>query len=167
MRRLGPCRTRRWLLIAPFTLGACAGEHPAAGSGGELGLPGKGDDTALAAYLVSRLRAGRGYPQVTTDAGLQRLAAEQAVLMARQDRLSHDIGGSLEARLKARGDIPAIAVENIAAGQESLIAVIASWEESPAHRENMLLPGLRRMGIAVAPAPHSAFSRYWALIMSD
>jgi uncharacterized protein YkwD len=63
--------------------------------------------------------------------------------------------------------MPAIAVENIAAGQESLIAVVASWEASPAHRENMLLPGLRRMGIAVAPAPHSVFSRYWALIMSD
>lgn len=148
-------------------LGACAADHPAAGPGQVAGLPAQGEDAALAETLVSRLRAGRGYGPVTKDARLQRLAAGQAVLMAGQDRLSHDIGGSLAARLRASGAMPAIAVENIAAGQESLIAVVASWEASPAHRENMLLPGLRRMGIAVAPAPHSVFSRYWALIMSD
>lgn len=148
-------------------LGACAADHPAAGPGQVAGLPAQGEDAALAEHLVSRLRAGRGYQPVTIESRLQRLAAEQAALMARQDRLSHDIGGSLAARLRASGAMPAVAVENIAAGQERLMDVIASWEESPGHRENMLLPGLRRMGIAVAHAPHSVFSRYWALIMSD
>lgn len=101
------------------------------------------------------------------DEGLQRLATEQAKAMARQDRLSHDVQGSLQARFQAARYEPGMAVENIAAGQEGVEQVLAAWRDSPGHRANLLKPGLRRMGLAMAPAPQSDFKRYWALIMSD
>ena len=50
--------------------------------------------------------------------------------------------------------------ENLGAGVLSLEQVVAMWKASPQHNSNMLQPGFRRIGIARAEAPGSAYGRF-------
>ena len=158
---------RRGLFCLIPTMAACAEAPSPARSITAAQLHTMTEGAALAAAMISGLRGTEGRSAISTDERLQLLAAEQAVSMAREDRLSHEVQGSLGARLQAARLAPSMAIENIAAGQEGVAAVISAWSQSARHRQNMLQPGLRRMGLAMAPAPHSAFARYWALIMTD
>lgn len=51
--------------------------------------------------------------------------------------------------------------ENIAAGQRTPEEVVAEWMASPGHRENILRPEFREIGIAYATGSHSDYKRYW------
>ena len=168
MAALGHWPSRRGLLcLIPAAIAACAEAPSQAPRISAAELQAMTDGAGLAAAMISGLRSTEGRSAIATDERLQLLAAEQALSMAREDRLSHEVRGSLGARLRAARLAPGMAVENIAAGQEGVAAVITAWSQSVGHRQNMLQPGLRRMGLAMAPAPHSPFARYWALIMTD
>ena len=167
MAALGHCPGRRGLLCLIPAIAACAEAPSQAPRISVAELQAMTDGAGLAAGMISGLRSTEGRSAIATDERLQLLAAEQALSMAREDRLGHEVRGSLGARLRAARLAPGMAVENIAAGQEGVAAVITAWSQSVGHRQNMLQPGLRRMGLAMAPAPHSAFARYWALIMTD
>jgi uncharacterized protein YkwD len=86
--------------------------------------------------------------------------------MARADRMSHEVNGTLMSRLDGRLAHSA-AVENVSAGYHTLAEAFSGWRDSPAHNKNMLNPAMRRMGIATAYAPGSKYKVYWALIMTD
>lgn len=167
MAGLGNCIIRRRLFCLIPTMAACAGAHSPARriSAAELNTMTEGAEQAAA--LISRLRMAEGRSAIATDGRLQLLAADQAMAMASADRLSHELRGGLATRLRDAGQAPAIAIENIAAGQETVAEAITAWVHSAGHRQNMLKPGLQLMGLAKASAPHSAFGRYWALIMTD
>jgi len=167
MAGLGNHLTRRGLFCLIPTVAACA-EAPSPAqriSVAELHTMTEGAEQAAA--MISRLRMAEGRSAIVTDIRLQFLAAGQAMAMASAARLSHEVRGGLAARLRGAGQAPGMAIENIAAGQETPAEAITAWAHSAGHRQNMLKPGLRRMGLAAAPAPHSAFGRYWALIMTD
>jgi uncharacterized protein YkwD len=51
--------------------------------------------------------------------------------------------------------------ENIAAGQRTPEEVVEEWMASPGHRENILRPEFREIGIAFATETHSEYQRYW------
>ena len=140
MAGLGYCPSRRGLFCLIPAIPACAEAPSSARQVSAAELHTMTEGAALAAAMVSQLRMANRRGAIATDEGLQRLAAEQALAMA---------------------------IENIAAGQETPAEAITAWSLSAGHRQNMLQPGLRRMGLAMAPAPHSAFGRYWALIMTD
>lgn len=118
-----------------------------------------------AVALVSAHRRAHGLPPLTHDARLQALAEQQALAMARADRLSHTTAGSLGARLA--GTPHQAASENISAGYDTLPRAVESWKRSPEHNKNLLSPPLRRMGIAAANAPGSRYGVYWAIVMTD
>jgi uncharacterized protein YkwD len=116
--------------------------------------------------MFSIYRVNHKLSRLTIDPALQQAAEEQVLAMARADRMSHEVGGTLMSRLNGRLD-HTTAVENISAGYHTLAEAFSGWRDSPSHNKNMLNPAMRRMGIATAYVPDSKFKVYWALIMTD
>ncbi len=156
------------LLLALATLGGCSGfqvsEQPSfyqdISQGGQL-------DAEAAASMISGYRRNNGLPEVTLDADLTRMAQAQAELMAKRDKLEHNIKKPFVARLKASGYDAKSAAENIGAGYHTLAEAFSGWRDSAPHRANMLLPGATRIGIAAVSAPASKYKVYWALIVAE
>lgn len=120
-------------------------------------------DAARTAKLVSEWRAAHGLSPVRADASLNAPAAEQALAVARSGRLSH---GDFNARMGRHG-APGAAAENLSAGSRDIADVINRWKRSPGHNRNMLLPGMRRIGVARATSPGQGYGVYWALVLTD
>jgi len=93
-----------------------------------------------------------------TDGTLAALASEHAADMARRDSLDHD------GFMTHRGPRGARA-ENVAYGCGESACVIQQWVNSSGHRRNMLIPGLRRYGLASATSPSGR--KYWALEVGE
>lgn len=123
------------------------------------------DETAAAA-AISRYRAQHGLGPVTVDAGLVTAAAFQAGNNARTGQLSHEAGGSFSARMATAGLGRTWSAENLSAGSETFDQVLARWKASPEHNKNMLIPQIRRIGIARVDAPGTRYKRFWALVMA-
>ena len=123
-------------------------------------------DAVAARDMISIYRTNNGLSALSLEPALMEAAQEQALAMARADRMSHDIGGSLQSRLWNK--LPhKSATENVGAGYYTLAEAFSGWRQSRSHNENMLNGRMKRMGIAVAHAPNSKYKVYWALIMSD
>ena len=123
-------------------------------------------DEQAAVAAISRYRAEHGLGPLVLDPGLVKAASYQAGTNARAGRLSHEIGGSFTSRMSEAGLARSYAAENLSAGSETFDQVLARWKASPEHNRNMLMPQLRRVGIARADAPDTRFKRYWALVMA-
>src|SRR6476661_1633803 len=98
------------------------------------------------------------------------LAAHEARVdagAARDDKLSHEVGGNFTARLDGAGFTKNAAVENVSAGYHTLAEAFSGWRQSKPHNENMLNPRMRRMGIATAYAPASKYKVFWVLVMAN
>ena len=52
--------------------------------------------------------------------------------------------------------------ENIAAGQRSSKEVVQAWMDSPGHRENIMNPKFRELGMGYLYLPESKYKHYWA-----
>jgi uncharacterized protein YkwD len=110
-----------------------------------------------AATLISQYRRAHGLPAVRTDAQLTAAAERQAQAMAKTGVLDHNVAGAFAARM---ADIPVGAAgENIAQGTKTWAETIQSWESSPGHNANLLLPAATHVGVAVAynDQTHEAF----------
>lgn len=123
-------------------------------------------DEQAAAGVISRYRAQHGLGPVVVDSSLIKAASLQAAANARAGRLSHDLGGSFETRMASAGFGRKYAAENLSAGSETFDQVLGRWKASPAHNGNMLMPQLKRIGIARVDAPGTRFKRYWALVLA-
>lgn len=123
-------------------------------------------DAVAARDMFSIYRVNHKLSRLTIDPALQQAAEEQVLAMARADRMSHEVSGTLMSRLNGRLD-HTTAVENISAGYHTLAEAFSGWRDSPSHNKNMLNPAMRRMGIATAYVPESKFKVYWALILTD
>jgi uncharacterized protein YkwD len=160
------------LTAALFVLAGCAGTDtyvPKAEPSfyRSLAQPGAQLDEAAAASMISGYRANNGLPAVTLDPELTRLAAAQASVMAKRDKLDHSAGKPFVGRLRASGYDAKTAAENISAGYHTLAEAFSGWRDSPPHRANMLLKGATRMGIAAVYTPSSKYKVYWALIVAE
>lgn len=160
------------LVVALVVLAGCAGTDayvPKAEPSfyRSLAQPGAQLDEAAAASMISGYRANNDLPGVTVDPELTRLAAAQASVMAKRDKLDHSAGKPFVARLKASGYDAKAAAENISAGYHTLAEAFSGWRDSPPHRANMLLKGATRMGIAAVYTPTSKYKVYWALILAE
>jgi uncharacterized protein YkwD len=123
------------------------------------------DETAAAA-AISAYRVQHGLSPVVVDPTLVKAAAFQAGNNARHGQLSHEIGGTFTSRMASAGLAKSWAAENLSAGSETLDQVLARWKASPEHNKNMLLPQIRRIGIARVDAPGTRYKRFWALVMA-
>ncbi|ACL59003.1 CAP domain-containing protein [Methylobacterium nodulans] len=124
-------------------------------------------DEAAAAAAISRYRASHGLGPVAIDPSLVRAASLQAAANARAGYLSHEVGGTFDGRLRRAGFGGRYAAENLSAGSTTFEEVLKRWQASPEHNRNMLMPQVRRVGIARVDAPGSRYKRFWALILSD
>lgn len=52
--------------------------------------------------------------------------------------------------------------ENIAAGQRSSREVVEAWMNSPSHRENIMNPKFRELGVGYLYMPNLKYKHYWA-----
>jgi uncharacterized protein YkwD len=124
-------------------------------------------DASMAASMISGYRTNNGLTPVTIDPELMKLAEAQAQAMASRDTLSHDVARSFRDRLKGGGYRARTAAENVGAGYHTLAQAFSGWRDSPSHRDNMLLKGATRMGIAAAYSPKSKYKVFWALILAE
>ena len=123
-------------------------------------------DEPSAAAAISRYRAQHGLGPVVIDPRLIRAASLQAEANAKAGRLSHELGGTFDARMAQAGFGRVHTAENLSAGSETFDQVLGRWKASSEHNRNMLIPQLTRVGIARVDAPETRFKRYWALVLA-
>jgi uncharacterized protein YkwD len=117
------------------------------------------------AGAISAYRHAHGMPAVRLDAKLNAMALKQAQVMSATGSVSHSAGGSFFSRVaplkKQR------AAENIGAGFITFAEMLKQWEDSAGHRENLLMPGAKRVGVAFVENPRSPYRKFWAMVITD
>jgi uncharacterized protein YkwD len=117
------------------------------------------------AGAISAYRRTHGMPAVRLDAKLNAMALRQAQAMSATGSVSHSAGGSFFTRVaplkKER------AAENIGAGFIGFAEMLKQWEDSAGHRENLLMPGAKRVGVAYVDNAKSPYRRFWAMVITD
>ncbi|PWB81881.1 MAG: hypothetical protein C3F11_13705 [Methylocystaceae bacterium] len=124
-------------------------------------------DAQAARDMISLYRRNNGLADLSIDETLQQAAQAQADAMAAANSLDHDVRGSLDMRLTAKGLRSVSAMENVSAGYHTLAEAFSGWRQSTPHNKNLLAPRATRMGIATAFAPGTKYKVYWALILMD
>ena len=118
--------------------------------------------------LVNLERAERALPPVVAHSGLKVVAETYACRMIESRFFGHSDAetGDGPAERAIAGKYAFYAVgENLAAGQETPADVMKVWMESPAHREIILDPDWRDVGIAVRGG--GEHSIYWVQEFGD
>ena len=139
---------KKWLLIAAAVLSFASMAHADSIAG-----------------QVSAYRRAHGLTTVRMDGRLNALALQQAQAMAARESVSHTAGGLFQTRVA--GLRRRLAAENIAAGFFTFGETLKQWEDSAGHRENLLMVGARRIGVASVSKPSSPYRRFWAMIITD
>jgi uncharacterized protein YkwD len=114
---------------------------------------------------ISSYRRANGQTAVKIDAKLNAAALKQAQAMAASGSISHSAAGSFSSRmapLRRSG-----AAENIGAGFLTFGEMLKEWKNSAGHRANLLLPGMRRVGVAFVDNPKSPYRKFWAMLITD
>lgn len=117
------------------------------------------------AGAISAYRRAHGLPAVRSDSRLSAVALKQAQAMATTGTVSHSAGGNFAMRVaplrKSR------AAENIGAGFLTFAEMLKQWEDSAGHRQNLLMLGARRVGVAAVDNPKSPYRKFWAMVITD
>ncbi len=121
---------------------------------GTLSIPG----TPETATSLNGFRASHGLSPLSTDGNLTALASAHSSDMAQRDSLDHD------GFMTQRGPRGARA-ENVAYGCKETACVIQQWVNSSGHRKNMLIPEVRRYGLASATSVSG--KKYWTLLVGE
>jgi uncharacterized protein YkwD len=117
------------------------------------------------ASQISAYRRAHGLSPVQIDGRLNAVALQQARAMASSGTVSHTVGGSFSSRVA--GLRKSKAAENIAAGFTKFAETLKQWENSAGHRENLLMPGARKVGVASVSNPASPYRMFWAMVITD
>jgi uncharacterized protein YkwD len=118
---------------------------------------------ATPAEMISNYRLQHGEGRVASDATLNRIAHEQAAAMASKDVMDHGVLGPFSSRVapsKARRS-----AENIAYGYDSFSKTLGQWINSSGHRENLLMHGATKVGVASAKSTTTGRT-YWAMVIA-
>jgi uncharacterized protein YkwD len=114
---------------------------------------------------ISAYRRAHGLRAVKPDSRLDAVALQQARAMAASGTVSHSVGGNFATRVA--GLHKSIAAENIGAGFLSFTEMLKQWEDSAGHRENLLIAGARKIGVASVDNPKSPYRKFWAMVITD
>jgi len=102
---------------------------------------------------INRVRAAHGLRTLRADATLTRAAAAHTRQMTRTGAFAHGAFATRMVRFHVRGPFVG---ENLAWGTGSYGSargIVRAWLNSPEHRENLLRPGFRRIGLGLRRAP--------------
>jgi uncharacterized protein YkwD len=117
------------------------------------------------AGAISAYRRAHGLPAVKSDSRLGAVALKQARAMAASGAVSHSAGGNFATRV---GPLrKSKAAENIGAGFISFAEMLKQWEDSAGHRQNLLMAGARRVGVASVDNLKSPYRKFWAMVITD
>jgi uncharacterized protein YkwD len=119
---------------------------------------------ATPAELISSFRLQHGEGKVRIDPTLNRIAHEQATAMAAKDVLDHDVLGPFSSRVAPSGSKRA--AENIAFGYDSFPKTLDQWIGSSGHRNNLLMHGATRVGVAHEKSSKTGRT-YWAMAIAE
>ncbi len=122
------------------------------------------------AGAISAYRRAHGLSAVRPDSRLSAVALKQAQAMASTGSVSHSAGGNFAMRvapLRKSRIFKNMAAENIGAGFLSFAEMLKQWEDSRGHRENLLMAGARRVGVASVNNPKSPYRKFWAMVITD
>ncbi len=129
-----------WALVASLVCGL-------AGAGGAAGQTGADRPAAEFAQqvlaVINANRASLGLAPLNSDSALTAIAQRHSQTLAARGRLSHD--GFAQRFEQASRDV---CVENLAAGLMQAEALVAAWQQSPTHAQNLVAPGVRWAGVA-------------------
>jgi uncharacterized protein YkwD len=114
---------------------------------------------------ISAYRRAYKLSAVKSGSRLNAVALQQARAMAASGTVSHSAGGNFTTRVA--GLRKSIAAENIGAGFLSFVEKLKQWEDSAGHRENLLMAGARRVGVAFVDNPKSPYRKFWAMMITD
>ncbi len=107
---------------------------------------------------------------LTWNCTLEMAAESHSQDMAKKDYFSHTgpDGVGIQQRVSSRGYVWRAVGENIAAGQESIAAVVEGWLESPGHCRNIMKDTFTEMGMAKAKAEDSGstYPSYWTQVLA-
>jgi uncharacterized protein YkwD len=117
------------------------------------------------AGAISAYRHAHGLSAVKSDSRLSAIALKQARAMASTGSVSHSAGGNFAVRVAALRK--SRAAENIGAGFVTFSEMLKQWEASAGHRQNLLMAGARRVGVAAVDNPKSPYRKFWAMVFTD
>jgi uncharacterized protein YkwD len=117
------------------------------------------------AGAISAYRRAHGLSGVRLDSRLDAVARRQAQAMAASGSVSHSVGGIFSVRVANLHKT--VAAENIGAGFTTFSEMLKQWEASAGHRENLLIPQARRIGVAFADNPTSPYRKFWAMVITN
>ncbi|GMF12646.1 unnamed protein product [Phytophthora lilii] len=130
----------------------------------QRGLAAMGDDyfSAMLA-LVNKERAAKGLSALCMNKKLQAAAQRHSNDMAKNNYMAHDgaDGSTMSQRITQAGYEWESVAENVAAGQEDVVSVMASWVASPGHYENIMGVDYTMFGTAYAYNKDSTYGYYW------
>ena len=164
---VGAARLNSVLSAAILAAPAIASSPPPAWDGWELppfvcpATPGR-----AVLDLVNAERARHSLPPLAPDTVLVRAARIHADDMARGDFVNHQGSDGSYAAERVEGvGYPWIWVgENIAAGQETPLEVVAGWIRSDGHRAVIHSPHAMSAGVALARSSAGAYGTYWVMV---
>jgi uncharacterized protein YkwD len=127
----------------------CAGSwlRPTAANGARV--------RAATLCLINAQRTRHGDQPLTENVMLDRAAVLHSVDMAKRKYFEHvdPDGVHPDARIVQQGYPPILVGENLAWGETSKSSpawIVSAWMKSPGHRDNILEPGYREIGIGMA-----------------
>lgn len=117
------------------------------------------------ASQISAYRRAHGLSAVRMDSRLSAVARQQARAMASRGVVSHTVAGNFTVRVASLRK--RLAAENIAAGFATFSETLKQWEDSAGHRENLLMAGAHKVGVASAVNRRSPYGVFWAMVITD
>jgi len=108
--------------------------------------------------FMNAMRANEGLPALAENQQLEDASVKHSQDMVDRKFFAHDTpdGVDVVARLRAIGYVPSagdwVVGENLAWGSGALAtprAIVQAWMDSPAHRENLLSPDYREVGVGI------------------
>jgi uncharacterized protein YkwD len=102
---------------------------------------------------------------VAWSTALQSAASDHSVEMATHNYFSHTglDGSDAGTRVTRAGYAWSTWGENIAAGYDTVRAVVDGWMQSDGHCANIMNPRFRDMGLACAQSDTSDYGKYWTM----
>ncbi len=95
-------------------------------------------------------------------------AAKHSLDMATNNYFSHTglDGSTPSQRIAAEGYAWSWAGENIAAGQQTVAAVMNGWLASPGHCANLMRAEYRDVAVSCVQRAGSSYGRYWTMVLA-
>ncbi|HHX63482.1 MAG TPA: CAP domain-containing protein [Chloroflexi bacterium] len=116
--------------------------------------------------LTNQERAKAGLAPLTRSAELSRAAQEHSVDMATGNFVSHigSDGSNPGDRITRAGYAWYTFGENVAAGYTTPESVVEGWMQSEGHRQNILNPDFKHIGVGHAHNASSDYKHYWTQV---